>query len=117
MKAREVILRAVARKITWDQAADVLGISYFAMERLRQLYARDGLWVRSIRKPRHKWVPLATVEAVLLLYQQENSRLSVRSFYEKLPRKHRIHVSYEWVAQALREAGLLAETRGPRLHS
>ena len=116
---REVVLRAIAKKITWDQAADVLGISYPAMGRLRQLYGRrgyDGFWVRTIGKPRQKNVPLETVEEVLLLYQEKYSHLSVRSFYEKLPRKHRIHLSYKWVAQALYEAGLVAETSARHLH-
>ena len=78
MKMREVVLRAVARKITWNQAADVLGISYSAMERLRQLYGRRG-------------------------YD------GLRSFHEKLKAKHGIDLSYEWVAQAVREAGLIAD--------
>jgi transposase len=112
MKARQVILRAIARKITWNQAADVLGISYSAMERLRQLYIRrgyDGFWVRAIRRPRQRHVPLETVEKVLLLYQKTYSHISLRSFHEKLKEKHGIDLSYEWVAQAVCEAGLTAD--------
>ena len=113
MKMREVVLRAIAKKITWDQAADVLGTSYSAMDRLRRLYKRrgyDGFWVRASRKPPLPHVPLATVEKVLLLYQEKYSHLDARSFHEKLSKKHGIHLSYHWVEQALREAGLVAET-------
>lgn len=120
MRAREVVLRAIAKKITWDQAADVLGISYSSMWRLRALYQRrgyDGFWVRSIRKPHQKHVPLVTVEQVLLLYQEKYSCLTVRGFHEKLQDKHGIRLSYQCVAQVLREAGLVAETKGRRLHS
>jgi Homeodomain-like domain len=116
MKAREVILRAIAKRITWDQAADVLGISYSSMWRLRALYQRrgyDGLWVRDIHKPRQKHVPLSTVEEVLLLYQEKYQHLSVRCFYEKLPKKYRAHLSFEWVAQALRESGVAGEASVP----
>jgi transposase len=112
MKMREVVLRAVARKITWNQAADVLGISYSAMERLRQLYGRrgyDGFWVRATGGPRQRQVALETVEKVLLLYQRRYSHISLRSFHEKLKEKHGIDLSYEWVAQAVREAGLIAD--------
>jgi len=112
MKMREVVLRAIARKITWDQAADVLGISYSAMDRLRRLYKRrgyDGFWVRASRKPPFPHVPLATVEKVLLLYQEKYSRLDARSFHQKLSKRHGIHLSYVWVEQVLREAGLVAE--------
>ena len=117
MKMRQVILRAIARTITWNQAADILGTSYSAMERLRQLYRRrgyDGFWVRAIPK-HHRQVPLATVEEVFLLYQEKYSRLSVRSFYQKLVKKHDIHLSYEWISRALHESGLVAEPRGRRL--
>jgi transposase len=117
MKMREVILRAIAKKITWGQAADVLGISYSAMERLRRLYKRrgyDGHWVRASRKTASPQVPLATVELVLMLYQEKYSRLDARAFHEKLRMRHRISLNYSWLEQALREAGLLAQTPGHR---
>ncbi len=112
MKMREVVLRAIARKITWNQAADILGISYSSMESMRQLYKKrgyDGFWVRANHRPRQKNVPLATVEQVLLLYQEKYSRLSVRSFHEKLQAKHGISLSYEWIERALHEAGLVED--------
>ncbi len=110
MKMREVVLRAIARKITWNQAADILGISYSSMESMRQLYKKrgyDGFCVRANHRPHQKNVPLATVEQVLRLYQEKYSQLSVRSFHEKLQAKHGISLSYEWIEQALHEAGLV----------
>lgn len=110
MKVREVVLRAIARKITWSQAADILGVSYSSMERMRRLYERrgyDGFWVRTNHRPHQKNVPLATVEHILLLYQEKYSRLSVRSFCKKLRDEHGVSLSDEWIAQALNEAGLL----------
>src|ERR1700683_3996547 len=108
MKVREGVLRAIARKITWSQAADILGISYSSMERMRRLYERrgyDGFWVRTNHRPHQKSVPLATVEHVLLLYQEKYPRLSVRSFCKKLRDEHGVSLSDEWIAQALNEAG------------
>jgi hypothetical protein len=119
MKMREVVLRAIARRITWDQAADVLGISYPAMERLRRLYARrgyDGFWVRRFRGPRQKNVSLATIERVFLLYQERYSQVSVRSFSEMLHKRHGIDLSCEWVEQALNDAGLIEKTPGRQMH-
>jgi transposase len=116
MKMREVVLRAIAGKITWNQAADVLGISDSAMQRLRQLYRRrgyDGFWDRACKRQNHN-VPLATVEQVFLLYQQKYPHLSVRSFYPKLAKRHGIHLSYEWVSQALHEAGLVVTQESGR---
>ena len=112
MKMREVILRAIAKKITWDEAADILGVSYPAMERLRRLYRRrgyDGLWVRASRKTYSKRVPFATLERVLLLYQEKYRHRDVRSFHEKLRTKHGLDLSFHLVKQVLHEAGLMAE--------
>lgn len=112
MKVREVVLRAIAKKITWDQAAEVLGISYAALDRMRRLYQRrgyDGHWVRARYKKSAPQVPLATVERVLLLYQEKYSHLDARAFHEKLRRTHRISLNYSWLAQTLCEAGLVPQ--------
>jgi hypothetical protein len=36
MRLQEVILRALAKKITWEQAADIIGISDREMRRWKQ---------------------------------------------------------------------------------
>jgi hypothetical protein len=119
MKMREVILRAIARIITWDEAADVLGISPAAMARLRRLYQRrgyDGHWVRASRKTFSTQVPFATVERVLLLYQQRYSGSDARTFHQRLRSRHGIDLRYPLLAQILQEAGLLLKT-GDLQHS
>jgi len=42
MKVQEVILRAMAKKITWWQAAEIIGISDRHMRRWRQRYEEFG---------------------------------------------------------------------------
>jgi len=42
MKVQEVILRALAKKITWWQAAEIVGISDRAMGRWRERYQEFG---------------------------------------------------------------------------
>ena len=41
MKIQEVILRAMAKKITWCQAAEIIGISD---RQMRRWYQRSNLW-------------------------------------------------------------------------
>lgn len=68
MKLQEVILRALAKKITWEQAAEIIGISDRQMRRWKQRYEEfgyDGLFDRRLGKPSPKRVPLATVEEIL----------------------------------------------------
>jgi len=59
MKVQEVVLRAIAKKITWWQAAEILGLSGRQLRRLRQRYEEhgyDGLMDRRRGKPsaRHR---------------------------------------------------------------
>src|SRR5437899_8095047 len=111
MKVQEVILRAMARKITWWQAAEIIGISDRHMRRWRERYEEfgyDGLFDRRRGKPAPKRVPLALVEQVLGLYRDRYHDLNVRHFHEKLSDEHQIELSYSWVKQALQGAGLVA---------
>jgi hypothetical protein len=87
MKIQEVVLRAMARKITWFQAAEILGFSDRHLRRIREHYEEfgyDGLFDRRRGQPSPKRVPLATVEKVLGLYREEYFDLNVRHFHEKL---------------------------------
>src|SRR5258708_37467125 len=68
MKVQEVILRAMAKRITWWQAAEIIGISDRHMCRWRERYEEfryDGLFDRRRGTPSPKRVPLAQVEQVL----------------------------------------------------
>ena len=42
MKVQEVILQAMAKKITWCQAAEIIGISDRHMRRWRERYEEGG---------------------------------------------------------------------------
>ena len=97
LKVQEVILRAMAKKITWWQAAEIIGISDRSMRRWRERleeFDYDGLFDRRRGQPSPKRVPLATVEQVLGLYRDRYFDLDVQHFHEKLGAQHGIHLSY-----------------------
>jgi transposase len=119
MKVQDIMLRAMARRITWLQAGEIIGISARQMRRIRQRYEEygyDGLYDRRKGKPSPKRVPLATVEKVLGLYRDEYFDFSVRHFHEKLKEEHGIELSYTWVKTALQGAGLVKAERKRRTH-
>ena len=119
MKIQEVILRALAKKITWAQGAEIIGISERQMRRWRRRYEKydyDGLFDRRLGKPSPKRVPLATVEEILRLYQEQYGDFNVRHFHEKLRERHHIQLSYTWVKQALQTAGLVKKSRKRGVH-
>lgn len=114
MKLQDVMLRAMAKRITWYQAAEILGLSGRQMLRWQTRYKHegyDGLFDRRRGSPSPKRVPVETVETVLRLYQEEYFDFNVRHFHEKLASEHDIKLSYTWVKQALQGAGLVKPRR------
>src|ERR1017187_6027700 len=119
MKVQDVMLQAMAKKITWWQAAEILGISDRHMRRWRERYEEEGyngLMDRRRGKPSRRRVPLATVEKVLGLYREKYFDMNVQHFHEKLGAEHGIELSYTWVKQALQGAGMVARGRKRGVH-
>src|SRR6201982_3582826 len=119
MKVQDVMLQAMAKKITWWQAAEILGISDRHMRRWRERYVEEssnGWLYRRRGKPSRRRVPVATVEKVFALYREKYFDLNVQHFHEKLQAEHGIELSYSWVKQALQGAGLVARGRKRGAH-
>src|SRR5579864_7240866 len=119
MKVQEVILRALAKRISWLQAAEILGISDRQVRRLRERYEEfgyDGLMDRRRGRPSEKRMPVGVVEQVLALYQLKYFDLNVSHFHEKLQEEHNLQLSYSWVKKALQGAGLVRASRKRGAH-
>jgi transposase len=115
MKLQDVLLKAMAKKIRWWDAAEIIGVTERTMRRWRERLEAEGysgLVDRRKGKPSDKRVPLARVEEVLRLYREVYFDLNIRHFHEKLSQEHGIELSYTWVQKALQGAGLVA--RGKR---
>jgi leucine-zipper of insertion element IS481 len=70
MKLQDVMLQAMAKRITWFQEAEILGISCRQMQRWKTRFEHEGyegLFDRRRGIPAPKRVPLETVEMVLRL--------------------------------------------------
>jgi transposase len=119
MKVQDVMLQAMAKKITWWQAAEIMGISDRHMRRWRERYVNEGyngLFDRRRGKPSSRRVPMATVEKVFALYREKYFDLNVQHFHEKLQAEHGMELSYTWVKQALQGAGLVERGRKRGVH-
>src|ERR1700679_1987126 len=119
MKVQDVMLQAMAKKRTWWQAAEILGISDLHMRRWRGRYAEhgsNGVPDRRRGRPLRRRVTVATVEKVFALYREKYFDLNVQHFHEKLQAEHGIELSYTWVKQALQGAGLVARGRKRGAH-
>lgn len=114
MKVQDVILKAMAKKMSWLEAAEIIGVCDRTMRRMRERYQEfgyDGLFDQRRRKRSILRVPMEQAERVLALYRETYFDLNVRHFHEKLREDHGIQLSYTWVKQALQGAGLVARRK------
>ena len=119
MKVQEVILRAMAGKLKWWEAAEIIGISDRTMRRWRERYEEhgySGLYDYRKRQPSPKRIAVKTLETVLQLYRENYFDFNVRHFHEKLREEHQIELSYTWVKLALQGAGLVKKRRRRGTH-
>ena len=109
MTRREVIVRAIAKRITWIQAAWICGITDRHMRRLKERYLAhgyDGLVDQRGGKVRRRRIPLATLEQLCQLRRERYADFSVQHFWEKATEVHGLTISYTWAKLALQAAGL-----------
>ena len=111
MTRNEVIMRAIAKEITWIQAAHICRISARHMRRLKRRYERDGYTGLVDQRQGRARIPLATLEQVCTLKRERYPDFSVQHFWEKLP-AHGLGISYTWTKITLQAAGLVEKSPG-----
>ena len=112
---KEVIVRAIAKELTWIQAADICGITARQMRRLKRRYEQygyDGLVDGRGGKTRRKRIPLATIAQLCQLRREKYADFSVQHFWEKATEVHGLAISYTWAKLALQAAGLAEKSPG-----
>jgi hypothetical protein len=114
MTRNEIMMRATAGKLTWTQAADVLGITPRHMRRLRADYQEHGIHALEDKRggPRKRRITEETVALICGLKREVYEDFSVMHFYEKLIEEHGVDISYSWTKQILQDAGVVEKSRG-----
>jgi transposase len=119
MKFRDVIVQAMDGKLTWWQAAEILGVTARTMRRWRLRYQQFGVSGlqdrRRVDRSPHG-VPEAEVKRWLRLYRERYRTYNVRHFYATLKRLHTCRWSYTVVRRALQAAGLVKPKRSRGRH-
>jgi hypothetical protein len=86
-EVQEVILRAMAGRRKWYEAAEILGLSDRQMRRVKQFYGRqryNGLCDRQPYQPSPKRVPVAVVQQVLTLCRDRHTACNLLHFHGAL---------------------------------
>lgn len=115
MTKREVIAKAIEGRLSWLQAADILGITVRHMRRMRRSFEEHGwggLRDGRVGNTRRKRIAVETVEKVLRLRREKYADFSVKHFHERVTEKHGIVLSYTWTKHVLQAAGLAEKAPG-----
>ena len=115
MKIQEVILRAMAKRITWWQAAEIIGISERQMRRWHRRYEKwgyDGLWDRRRGGPSPRTGTAGDGAASLAAVRGEVFRFQREPFSREAPgaTRHRSQLHLGEAGLAGRGAGAQGET-------
>ena len=110
MTRREVITKAIARQLSWVQAAEIVGVTPRQMRRMRwrvEHYGLDAVMDQRGGRPRRKRIKAGTLELLCRLKRDVYPDFSLRHFYEYISEKHGVKVSYNWLRLMLQEAGIV----------
>jgi transposase len=110
MTRREVITKAIAKRLSWIQAAEIIGIKPRQMRRIRwrvERYGLDAVMDQRGGRPRRKRIKAGTIELLCRLKRDIYPDFSLRHFYEHVTEKHGVKVSYNWLRLMLQEAGVV----------
>src|SRR5690242_15051309 len=110
MTRREVITKAIAKRLSWVQAAEIIGVKPRQMRRIRwpvEHYGLGAVMDQRGGRPRRKRIKAGTIELLCRLKRDVYPDFSLRHFYEHVTEKHGLKVSYNWLRLMLQEAGVV----------
>ena len=110
MTRREVITKAIAKQLTWIQAAAILGVTPRHQRRIRwgvEQWGLEAVMDRRGGRPRRKKIKAGTIELLCRLKRDVYPDFSLQHFYEYVTEKHGVKVSYNWLRLMLQEAGVV----------
>jgi transposase len=107
MKIQDVFSKAQHRKITWNEAAEILGVTDRTVRRWKQIVEQngyEGLLDHRRMRPSPKKASETICNQVLKLYRETYREWNVKHFHEQLA-KYGIRYAYTWVKNLLQGAG------------
>jgi len=110
MTRREVITKAIAKQLSWVQAATILGVTPRHMRRIRwkvEHWGFEAVMDQRGGRPRRKRISTGTIEMLCRLKRDVYPDFSLQHFYEYVTEKHGVKVSYNWLRLMLQEAGVV----------
>lgn len=107
MTKEQVFVKAFEKRISWLQAADILGVTPRHMRRIRWSVERYGMDALKDGRSgsRRKRIPGATIKELCRLKRELYADFSIRHFHEFATEKHGLKLSYTMARTVLQAAG------------
>ena len=114
LRFEEALDRHRKRRLTADEAGELLGMSGRHFRRLMVRYdedGREGLRDRRLGKPSPRRAPEAELARMRRLYQELYGDLTMKHFHEQLQKRHGYKLCYTVTRIALQAAGLARKAK------
>jgi len=114
MRFEEVYDRFQKKRLTTEEAADLLGISISSFYRKRERYEEEGfegLKDGRLRKASPHRAADAEVKRITKLYAEKYRGFSVKHFHEFAFRDHGLKYGYTWTKNQLEKAGFIRKSK------
>jgi len=117
MRFEEVYGRVQRGRLSYAEAADILGMSERNFLRYRRRYeaeGAEGLYDRRVGRVSGRRLAVDVATRVIELYATKYFDLNIKHFHEKLVSEHGFRFSYSWTKRVLQDAGQVkpAKKRG-----
>ena len=118
LRFEEALERYRKRRLTAEEAGELLGMSGRNFRRLSLRYdeeGAEGLRDRRLGKSSPRRAPAAELSRMQMLYRERYRDFTVKHFHEQLQKRHNYTLGYTVTRLALQGAGLVAKAkrRGP----
>jgi hypothetical protein len=119
IRFEEALARYRRRRLTAEEAGEVLGMSGRHFRRLVDRYedeGMDGLRDRRIGKRSARRAPAAELTRMQRLYRERYHDFNVKHFHEQLVQRHDYRLGYTVTRLSLQTAGLVAKAKQRAVH-
>ena len=119
MRFHDLYSRWQAKRLTIEQAAEILGIHERTFRRQCRRYEEEGasgLYDKRLERVAHNAASTDEVIAMLNLFETKYPKFTVAHFYDMYKDNHHGHRSYTWVKNRLQEAGLIKKAKKRGAH-
>ncbi len=119
MRFEDVYEKWSIKRLTQEEAAQLLGVCERTFRRYIDRYEEeglDGLMDKRLNEVSHRQAPVDEVVRLEALYKERYDSWNVQHFYGRYQRDHGGDRSYTWVKNRLQSAGLVAKGKRKGCH-